>query len=64
MYRSVGKFSVSDTITRRPGSILSAAASTLNKLIEVDSATTTSPASAPMSRAILSPTRSGIPIQS
>ena len=64
MCRSVGKLSASERITRRPRSRSSAAASSLNTLIEVESATITSPARAPISRAIRSPTRRGQPIQS
>jgi hypothetical protein len=50
-------------ITRRSGRSASAAASTLNRLTDVESATTTSPAAAPTSRAILSPTRRGMSTQ-
>jgi hypothetical protein len=63
MYRSVGKLLASDTITLRAGSRVcctrSAAASTLNRLIEVVSVTTTSSWPAPTSGASLLPSRCG-----
>ncbi|MCY1465555.1 hypothetical protein D9M71_837170 [compost metagenome] len=62
MYRSVGKLLLSVTITRRAGDLVactrSAALSTLNRLIEVVSVTTTSPARAPINPARRLPKRS------
>ena len=63
MYRSVGKLSRSDRITRRPGLaccwMRSAAASALKMFSEVVSVMTTSPLPAPIRPASLSPRRAG-----
>ena len=64
MWRSVGKLSASERITRRPRLRSSAAARSLKRLTDVESATITSPGWAPTSGAIRSPTRRGQPIQS
>jgi hypothetical protein len=62
MYRSVGKLLDSLTITRRCGDLVActrkAALSTLNRLIEVVSVTTTSPSPAPIKPAKRLPKRS------
>ena len=58
-YRSVGKLPRSETTMCRPGRRPSAAASSLNRLTEVESATITSCAFAPIRRAILAPRRCG-----
>jgi hypothetical protein len=63
MYRSVGKLLRSLTTLLRRGAswpaICSAALSTLNRLIDVLSVATTSPSLAPISGAILLPSRCG-----
>src|SRR5262249_5174897 len=61
-YRSVGKLSVSERITERPRWRSSAALSSLKTLIEVESATITSPARAPISDAIAHPLRPADPV--
>ena len=67
MYRSVGKLPRSETIVSRAGAAArcrrSAATSTLYRLTDVESAQMTSSAAAPISRAILPPTRRGASIQ-
>ncbi len=63
MYKSVGKFPASETITRRPGRKPSATPSALKIFTEVESAAITVPPGAPSRRPILSPTRSDRPIQ-
>ena len=64
MYRSVGKLSMSLTITERSGRSFSAALSSLNRLTLMLSQAITSSARAPISRAILAPTLTGRSIQS
>ncbi len=67
MYKSVGKLLRSLTTVRRCGAscaaMESAALITLNRLIEVLSVATTSPGPAPISVAILSPSRAGMVYQ-
>ena len=64
MYRSVGKESGSVSTVLRPGRRREAATTTLNRLTEVESVTTTWPGAAPTSSPMRSPTRSGAPHQS
>ncbi len=67
MYRSVGKFWRSLTITRRDGdsafTVREAALRTLYRFTEVESAATHSPGRAPTSAPMRSPTRCGSVIQ-
>ncbi len=63
MYRSVEKLPVSVRITGCPGRASKAAASSLNRFTEVESATTVLVGAAPISRPIVSPTRNGRSIQ-